>query len=256
MRSTPLVLLALFLTGCSGATPTPIVIYVTPSPGTATTSPSTAPTAAPTLILPTAAPTLPVTAKPATPTAAQRQDPQIVDYGFQVNDGTANYAVIIRNPNPSTYAAVSFSVQITLSNDGGPVVTETEYMSLSLPGIDNAVVGYSFDVEGNPDRMEVRLGPIDWDEIDFTPGRFEFGDVRTKEDDFGGYTTKGTATSQFQLQQENAELVAVYRNAAGEIVGGDSTYIDFIDPGQTISFEINTLSDVKNVDSTEMYWAW
>ncbi len=246
------------LAGCGGATATPIVIYVTFSPAGTTPAVIGTPTSAPTPAT-TPAPTPAPTRSPALVTAAPtgHLDLQIVDYGFSVtNDGTASYAVILHNPNPATWTATNFQVQISLSNASGPVDTETEYVSFDHPRLDLAVAGYAFDVSGNPDKMDVRLGPIEWQTIDFTPGTFSFSNVVTKKDQFGGYTTKGTATSNFELQQENAEIIAVYRDAGGAIVGGDSDYIEFIDSGQSLAFEINTLDAIKDVASTEMFWAF
>lgn len=259
MRAVARLVLGLLLVGCGGAVPTPQIIYVTPPPtiagiqtiSNATPSPTTA-EQRPSQPARTAPPTPRVTVAP----VPAKLDIEVVDYGFSLDGKSVSYAAIIRNPNDDEWAVTDMSVQVTLFADTQPVHTGSAFVTDLLPGIQTAILGYEFELDATPDRMEVRLGEPDWTTIDFTPGRFAFEDVRTSKREFGGYVTRGTARSHFETRQENAELVAVYRNEAGEIIGGDSTYIDFVDPGQAVGFEITTLVDVKGVASTEMFWAW
>ena len=46
-------------------------------------------------------------------------------------------------------------------------------------------------------------------------------------------------------------------NATGDVLGGDFTFIDFIDPNAPVGFEVDTLIDLKNVDpsATDVYWS-
>lgn len=262
------VVAAVAATGACGASPgaTPIVIYVTPPPGTATTAEATttaptqppAPTVAPVPTNaetqpPISAPTKTPTQRPATPVAKARQDPVVVDFGFSAVDGDASYAVVLNNPNEATWVVSFLQVQITFFDANGPTNTESEYISFIPPGQSTAVGDTAFDV-GHPTRMEVRLGSFDWEEIDYTPARFVFEDVRTTEDDYGGWTTKGTIRSEFQGRQDSTQLVAVYRDASGEVIAGDFTYLDFLDPGAEASFEISGFVDFKGVESTDIYY--
>lgn len=241
---------------CGGAGPTPQVIYVTPSPGSSPSavSATVSPTAAPSATATPAAATPAATPRP-TPAATEgaRKEVEVVETGFSLIDGNAEFAALFRNPNSATYIPTSIPVQITFFDAGGPTKTEEDYISLLTFGQTAAVTGSANDA-GDPTRMEVRLGTIRWQEVDYTTGSFEISDVKTKAQEFGGYKTTGVITSHFQNRHELVQLNAVYRNAAGEILGGDFTYIDFIDPDQQLSFEIMTFTEFRGIDSTEVYW--
>lgn len=257
MRTARLIAIALLIVGCgSGPAGTPIVIYVTPPPASPAPGATAAPTTPVATAQPLATPVATRTVRPATPTPAARLDIEVVDQGFSIADGDMNYAVLLHNPNPAPgWAVRSLDVQIVFSDDSGPIQTETAFVTDLLPGVSTAVHGYVFDIEGRPDRLEVRFGTPDWAQADFIPGKFTFENVRTRQDNFG-VTTKGNATSDFETRQEAAEIVAVYRDSSGAIIGGESTYIDFIDPGQEVTFEITGIVDLREVGSTEIYWAW
>lgn len=215
--------------------------------GTSTAAPT--PSATHTILTPT-----PGSAKTPAPTDAVRQDLVIGDFGFTLDSGDAAYALILTNPNPATFVASFTSVQLTFYEGSNPLHTEEDYSGKILPGQTTAVTGEAFDVGGHPDRMTVRLGEPNWDEIDFTAGSFTISDIKTKKQEFGGWKTTGILRSTFVQRQENIRLDAVYRNAAGDVLGGDFTYLDFVDPDAEISFDIDTFVDFKGIDSTEVYW--
>lgn len=254
-----LVAIALLVAACGGSAPTPQIVYVTPLPATSTPTgvPTAQPQASPSVsfLSPTPAPAAAATAtpRPATPTPVARQDFEVLEFGFSEVDDYVSFAVIGRNPNAATFVAEYVPIQVTLYDGDTILKTAEDYFNYVLPGDTAATSGFE-EVDGTPTRMEVRTGSTDWFEIDFTPGQFVVEDVRTKADRFGGWTTTGTLTSEFQEQQENVRVEVVHRNGAGEIIGGDFTFLDFVDPGTTIGFEVNTTLDIKGVETTEVYW--
>ncbi|CAN5765482.1 hypothetical protein BH23CHL7_BH23CHL7_05010 [soil metagenome] len=206
--------------------------------------------------MPTAEPTptaTPGRTRTPRPTPVPRADIEIVEFGFTRVKDNASFAVIVRNPNPATYVADSVPLQFTFYDDDGPLSTEEGYVSYVLPGQVTATSGTAYEV-GRPTRMEVRIGSVRWTEVDFAPGRFEISDVRTRDQQYGGHRTTGTITSEFQSRQEFIRIVAVYRNAAGEVIGGDFTFLDFLDPESEAVFEISTFEDLPGLDATEIYW--
>lgn len=244
----------------AGPAATPIIIFVTPPPQ-APLVPSAPPT--PFTVDVTPEPTRPPvtpgptrSARPATPTPVPRLDIEILDSGFSVVDEYISFAIVARNPNPATHVASYVPLQVTFYDGERILMTAEEYMSAMLPGLTSATTGFD-EIDGRPTRMEVRLGSTDWEEIDFTAGRLVVSDVRTKPDEFGGWTTTGTIESQFESQQESVRIEVVHRNSAGDIIGGDFTFLDFIDPNTTIGFEVDTILDLRDVDrnATEVYWS-
>jgi hypothetical protein len=179
----------------------------------------------------------------------------VTDSGFTRSDDRASYAVIVSNPNPSTWAAGRVPVRLDFVDaDGGLVTTEEAYVS-AAPGQTTAITGSASDVQGAK-KMEVVLGGStdNWEELDFVPGTLTFSEVKTKKDTYGGLTTTGRIHSEFADQMESVEIIAVYKNKAGKVLGGASTYVDFIPAGGDSSFKINSFSDIKGVSSTEMYF--
>lgn len=191
--------------------------------------------------------------EPVTPPPGDKHDVEIADYGFSVVGSDLSYAIVLHNPNPAAYVATYFDLQTTFSDASGPVDTEQDTVAWLGPGQDTAVTGFASSVDGHPDRMEVRLGTAEWVTIDYAPGTFTFAGVHTSADQFGA-TTKGSLTSNFHLRQENVQLDAVYYDSAGKIIGGDFTYVDFVDPDSTVSFKIAGFTAVKGIKSTSVYW--
>ncbi len=248
------VMVVVLTTACSaGPAATPIIIYVTPAPTSrgSTQTPAAA-EVTPSSAVQTSRPT--PTTRSLTPKPVVRQDIDLLDSGFSVADGYISYAVVGRNPNEATHVAYYVPLQITFYEGDVILKTEEEYFSFVLPGQTTATSGFD-EISGRPTRMEVRKGTIDWETIDFTPGRLVFDNVQTKSERFGGWNTTGTALSEFQTRQENVRLTAVHLNAAGVIVGGDVTFLDFVDPGTKVAFEVNSLVDIKDITSSEMYFS-
>jgi hypothetical protein len=254
-RTASLGLTSLLLVACGGSA-------VGPASPSTTSAPNAAPTATPPPASATATATAtatPTRTRAPTPTPTRRPteqpraDIEVLEFGYTRQDGNINFAVIVRNPNEETHVGEYVPLQITFFDSEGPIATEEEIVSFVLPGQTTATSGMAFDVPA-PTRMEVRIGSVSWEEIDFTAGRFVIDDVRTRDEQYGGHRTTGTISSEFQTRQENIQIVAVYRNAAGEVIGGDFTYLDFLDPDAEASFEVTTFTTFDDLDSTEVYW--
>ena len=196
----------------------------------------------------------PRTARP-TPTQAAREDLALIGHGFAYFGGDTpyvEYGVLFENPNPSSWIG-SVSLNISFIGNGGTILGNTsERISAALPGQRAAAGGTGFPTSGPVTAIEVAYNTT-WDEIDFTPGVFSITNVRTVRDDFSGLTTTGTIEGNFEEQQEFVKVVAIYRDAAGDIVGGGYTFVDFVPTTGRVGFEINTLGTIPGVDTTEVY---
>lgn len=260
------ILVVLAVVGCSSAAqPTPQIIFVTSPPVSVVPSGVPAPSgpATPFVVYVTPQPTRPATTpgptgtpRPATPAPLARLDVEILDSGFAVVDEYISYAIVARNPNLTTHVASYLPLQITFYDGDTILITAEENMSVMLPGQTSATTGFD-EITGRPTRMEVRMGSTDWEEIDFSAGRFVVSDVQTKPEQFGGWKTTGTIQSEFVERQESVRIDVVHRNSAGDVIGGDFTFLDFIDPGTRIGFDVSTTLDLKDVDreATEVYWS-
>jgi hypothetical protein len=75
--------------------------------------------------------------------------------------------------------------------------------------------------------------------------------VKTTRDSYSTKTS-GLVSSSFSQDPEFAELVAIYRNSSGAIVGGARTFADTIPAGQTVAFSMSSLIRLS-VSKTELY---
>lgn len=232
------------LSGCGG--PNPAVGSVGPSE--ATVSPTIAPTDD------VGSPASQPTPRPTPIPQATAQPLVVEDYGFTYFPGSTEftqYAVVISNPNPDTFVAEFVDVNITFYDDDGTVVaSESETITQALPGQTNAVGGAGFP-EGEATSMEVAID-YDWEEIDFDVGEFILSNLKTTSDRYST-STRGVITSTFEEKQEDVEVIVVWRDSAGRILGGDFTYVDFVNAGQKVSFEVTALDRIRGIDQTEAY---
>lgn len=188
---------------------------------------------------------------------AARQPLQVTGQGFtqlpkdSIGSSYVSYAVVVKNPNADAYAS-NVRVNITLLDAaGGVVASESDTISLVLPGQEAAVAG-STDAAGVA-KVDVQVLGEDWEEPEGDFGAFTTEGVATRAEQYGGQKTTGTIVSTFAKNLENVEAVAVYRNAAGNPIGGDFTYVDFVPAGGRIGFEIRGGHAVPGVASTSVY---
>jgi hypothetical protein len=182
---------------------------------------------------------------------------EVIDAGFRVEDGQAHFAVILRNPNPNTWAAHAMAVRLDFFDEQDRfIATVSEPVSL-LPGQSGAVVGSASDV-GGAARIEVTPGgaQTDWWELGgVIPGELTISRVSTTNHDDGPVTT-GLITSTFAEEVPNVRVTAVYRDAAARIVGGDSTVVDQVPGHGEATFRIDASGGPERVDiaRTEVFW--
>jgi hypothetical protein len=178
----------------------------------------------------------------------------IEGFGFTFFEGstdTISYGVVISNPNATTYAASFVDVNITFFGAGDVIVgSESETLRYILPGQKGAVGGTSFPT-GAATRMEV-VADGDYEELDFTAGEFTFSGLSTTRDSYST-STVGTISSTFEEKQEFVEVVVIWRNASGAILGGDFTFVDFVLPDGQVSFEVSSLDPIRGIAATEAY---
>ena len=83
-------------------------------------------------------------------------------------------------------------------------------------------------------------------------GAFAVADVVTSSDEFGVYTTF-IVSSSYAVEFELSYAYAVYRDAAGKIVGGANGLVDLIAPGGRSTGEVTAFEVVPNVAQAEVY---
>jgi hypothetical protein len=170
----------------------------------------------------------------------------VEDYGFTQTTGgeysepSITYAVIFSNSGNGIAGNAQF--QIAFEGAGGEVLhSEQGYVTAVLPGTSVAHAGYAYEVDG-AEKMTVQLMPGDTEALEDDAANFEVSDITTAPQEFGGLKTTATVESPFTKDLEMLETVAVYRDDAGDIVGGDMTYLNFVPAGGKAAVTIDGMT--------------
>jgi hypothetical protein len=94
-----------------------------------------------------------------------------------------------------------------------------------------------------------------WVIYDYVTGDLDFADVKTKGGT-AGPLTRGTIENLFTDPQEGVQVMAVYRDNDGDILGGDFTFLRMLPAEGAISFTIDGATSIspRKVASTEVYY--
>jgi hypothetical protein len=187
-------------------------------------------------------------------------DLAVVDYGFTQLDGGeygspgVTYGAVISNNG--TGIASDARAQISFKDSSGVVVdTREEYLNAVLPGASVALGDFVYDATA-VETMTVQVLPGTTEELEGKPGNFTVSDVTTREQEYGGFKTTATVTSPFTRDLEDLQAVAIYRNDAGDIVGGAFTFLNFVPAGGEAAVSIDdTVDGLPTPASTEVYIA-
>jgi hypothetical protein len=207
----------------------------------------------------TAASSIPSTAK-----SGARQEIAITAYGFSqlppdsIGSSYVTYAVVVHNPNAPTdkspWVATQVSLNITFTNAQGQVVdSQSPSVDVVVPG-QSAATGDDIVQASGVTNMKVQANVGRWQQNDKPiTGSFTTSDVTTTPEQYGGAKTVGTITSTFAKDYKQVNAVAVYEDGAGKIIGGSSTYVDFIPANGTASFSISATSLPPGLAKTVVY---
>jgi hypothetical protein len=178
----------------------------------------------------------------------------VVDSGFSTYEGfdgpAGSYGLILENGSgrPINHLVV----QVVVYDRNDTVVGSYDHaVGVVNPG---ARLGLGAEVS---DPLPNGIGRLDIQttgrEGEPVPdGTFTVADVSTSSDEFGVYTTF-VVSSSYAVEFELTPAYAVYRDAAGRIVGGASGLVDLIPPRGRANGEVTAFAVVPNVARTEVY---
>jgi hypothetical protein len=193
-----------------------------------------------------------------TSTTARADEPveglAVVDSGFSTYEGfdgpAGSYGVILENRSdqPINYLAV----QVVVYDTNDTVVGSYDHdVAVVSPG---ARLGLGAEISdplpNGIGRLDIRTEGREGETV--PSGTFTVADVSTSSDEFGVYTTF-VVSSSYAVEFELMPAYAVYRDAAGRIVGGASGLIDLIPPRGRANGEVTAFAVVPNVARTEVY---
>jgi len=191
------------------------------------------------------------TARPQASPTPKPEAITIVQQGFGQDGNNLGFAFIVSNPNEG-FSVESSQYQLAAYDAAGAVVkTDSGYIELLLPGQTLGVGGSVYVDDGvTVDKVEVQISPGDVvaagplptfsvDKAVYTPGGFSS-------------QVTGIITSPYKRAIENVRVSAVLYNTAGDIVGGGSTFLNFIAAGGTAGTLV-PVNGSKEVAKVELY---
>ena len=178
---------------------------------------------------------------------------RVVDQGFGQDERQVGYAFVLENPN-AELAIDGSQYQVAAYDEEGTVLeTESGYVDLLLPGQALGVAGTMYlDEDVTVSSIEVQLRQGDPVAPELTEG-FTVESIAYYPGEYS-QTATGVVSSQNDRDLSDLVVSAVAYNAAGEIVGGGYTYLDFVLANTKTGVEVHVTSS-GDVASVELYVA-
>ena len=171
------------------------------------------------------------------------QDIEVTGIGFTVlDDDTVNYAFTVNNPNEGYIAeGVTFTIE-GYDADGAMLVGGGETIQTIYPGVQTAAAGTAYLSSGASPLATLEISPlmehVNWSKTTETPeeveNQFTTSDVTVENVegteqvtgkisvDFGGESSASDAASMLNMRS-TARIVVLFKNDAGDIIGGASS---------------------------------
>ncbi|WP_160150832.1 hypothetical protein [Microbacterium timonense] len=189
--------------------------------------------------------------------ADDRAELEVVESAFgrtTYDAGTWWYTVIIDNPNEDYIFDFADIAVEALDASGTILDSSTDYRTI-LSGR-TAITGTFFSVgDGEIVELSVR-GPQATDATKAPleeTGAFTVEGVQATSDSYST-TVRGTVSGDFEDEQELVNIVVIARDAAGAIIGAESTYVDRLpSDGSKVQFEATFLDPLPADATFEAY---
>lgn len=202
-----------------------------------------------------------VVSQPSSPTTPSSSPPpsglEILGRGFTqirpvaVGGSYVSFAAVLKW-NDKTQIATQVSVNISLTDAAGSVVSaKTETVGVILPGQTTAVADEA-QVSGVT-GMEVDAVVGSQQPYAKKPPTLTVANPTTSNNGSSMKTT-GSVTSTAKTELKDLAAVAVYYNADGQIVGGDTALVNLLPPGSPLGFEIDGTHVIPGVAGTQVYF--
>jgi hypothetical protein len=138
--------------------------------------------------------------------------------------------------------------------DGRLVKTESGYLDFLLPGVSTPVIGTVYQPAAAPVRMDARESHDD-DRSTAAYGALTIANVTVRQEDYSS-SVIGEITSTFEKDQENVQLVAIWKDAAGAVFYTANQYLDRVPSNVPTAFAISLFDESAPTDPpTEVLWA-
>ncbi len=169
---------------------------------------------------------------------ADAQAVTIIDAGFGQDGQSAGYGFLARNPN-ANYAVERSMYRLTAyAADGTVVSAEEGYIELLLPGQTLGVAGDLYLAENTAiERVEAQLYPGQYVKSEALPS-FDAENVVYLAGDYASRVT-GQILNPYAKDITQMRVSAIAYDAAGKIIGGGFTFLDFAPASGRAAVEVN-----------------
>jgi len=169
---------------------------------------------------------------------------------------TVLYAVDISNPN-AEYAIKFPKILITAKDADGKILKTEEMVLNGIAAGDQYTYGNSISYEGNtPTTVEISVGNSDDDYVAQSSSEMiKSGSlsVANTSDNPGTFKTfTGEVTNNSTENLSNVAITVIYKSG-GNIIGGETSYVDDLKTGEKKPFEVSSYSNFKDYDSYEIH---
>lgn len=172
---------------------------------------------------------------------------EIKEYGYGIaGKGYIYISVILHNPNPD-YCIEFPSFRVTARDADGLVLgSEDQTLSVIYPKQDFCYAGQMFQVDDIPTSVEVEvlapddyqiLNPQHMDHPTYVPLEIVNSVVRDDR-------LMGEISNSNDYDIDSAIVTVLYRDENGEIVGGNSTFINKVSASATTPFDFSIYEDL------------
>ena len=179
----------------------------------------------------------------------------VKESGFQIVHGYLKYAFVAHN-NMTEKAAYLPAFRITVRDaEGGLISTTDQILNVIYPDQDVVYAGQGSKLDETPASIEISYvePDDDWhivstsklDHAKYTP--FEIKSSKLKDN-----RIIGELYNPNDYNQSMIAVTVVFRDKNGQLLGGDTTFINNVKAGETVPFELSVSKDLVT-DSFEVY---
>ncbi|HLM64137.1 MAG TPA: FxLYD domain-containing protein [Acidimicrobiales bacterium] len=190
---------------------------------------------------------------------ATANDLEVVDSGFSnypaAFDDTnhVSYGYIIKNNSDEPAAGIEVTIAL-LDADGTVVSSDSASINYLAPGASIGQGDEPYEEIPEVAEIQVQAAIPSYASEPSATGELTTEGISTT-DDGSTLTTTFTVSSTYDVQLDGPYGYVIYRNAAGDIIGGSYDFLSIVQAGGTTSAEVSSYELIPDVDpaQTEAY---
>ena len=196
--------------------------------------------------------------QPAPEASRNPVDAEITESGYSLDGGYLFYSVKMHNPNED-YAVYLPSYRVTARDANGSILGTMDHtLSVIYPGQDFYYASQGFECDEEPASVDFDIipgydynfsKPSSLDHDSFQP--LEVVGANLKQGDYDKRIL-GEVKNNNDYAIEMAVVAVLFRDDAGNLVGGTCTFVNQVPAGGSVPFDINVYADI-DTENYEVY---